>query len=274
MDECETKRIRSYFNIDKQDMKKQLKWTKENDKRLIGLIENYPRPKINWSEIADHFDHKTKTQCYSRYRQINPSLNKGTWSKNEEELLVELVNKYGKNWAKIATIHKTRSGKQIRDHFNYCINNKNNFTEEEDIKIKNLYLEYGNKFSMFTKYLPGRTGEAIKNRFHSSIKRKYNLLSQIAIKTLEEEQKKEKVKPTKKKSTFVDLSPKTKKYMCKLEDAMEELNSTSMINIIPEKELSKQFEENFNLLSSEYLMKSNSKELVQINSKGFLLYFR
>ena len=104
---------------------------------------------------------------------INFFLSSFFWTTQEENLLLDLVKKHGKNWAKIAVLFKTRSGKQIRDHFYYCMDgNKNNFTEEEDDKIKSLFLEYGNKFSKFPQYLPGRSGESIKNRFHSSIKKK------------------------------------------------------------------------------------------------------
>jgi len=180
-DQNENKSILAVFNIEKKKGNKQLKWTKEEDSKLLSLVENYGA-KIVWSEISKHFDNKSKTQCYSRFRQINPTLNKGAWTEKEEKQLSELTRKYGKNWAKISVMLKTRSGKQIRDHYNYCLDNKGNFTEEEDLKIKNLYLKLGNKFSKFSEFIPGRTGESIKNRFHSSIKRKYNLLSTNIIK--------------------------------------------------------------------------------------------
>lgn len=182
IEEDSLSKVKSEFFSNTSKIKKQLKWTKEDDDKLLNLIEHYPKPKIVWAEIANNFSNKSKTQCYSRYRQINPNLNKGAWSKHEEDLLIELVGKFGKNWAKIASIHKTRSGKQIRDHYNYCIDNKTNYTEEEDQKILSLYQTYGNQFSKFTDYIPGRTSESIKNRFHSSIKRKYkNLQPQLYL---------------------------------------------------------------------------------------------
>jgi len=164
------KKLRSSLIIEKHQVKKKVRWTQEEDKKLINIVE-IQTSKIVWGDIAKLFENKSNTQCYLRYRQINPSLNKGLWSEKEERLLIENIKKYGKNWAKLAVILKTRSGKQIRDHYNYCLDNKSQFTEDEDDKIKKLYLEYGTQFSKFCKFLPGRTGESIKNRFHNSIKK-------------------------------------------------------------------------------------------------------
>jgi len=164
--------IKSIFNDEKESSKKFLKWTKEEDLKLMSLVENNVG-KLNWGEISSYFSNKNKLQCYSRYRQINPNLKKGAWTMSEEKILRDCIKKYGKNWAKIAAIIQTRSGKQIRDHYVYLIDsNKGHFTEEEDNIIKNLFLEYGNQFSKFTEFLPGRSSESIKNRFHSSIKKK------------------------------------------------------------------------------------------------------
>ena len=164
------KKLRSSLIIEKHQVKKKVRWTQEEDKKLINIVE-IQTSKIVWGDIAKLFENKSNTQCYLRYRQINPSLNKGLWSEKEERLLIENIKKYGKIWAKLAVILKTRSGKQIRDHYNYCLDNKSQFTEDEDDKIKKLYLEYGTQFSKFCKFLPGRTGESIKNRFHNSIKK-------------------------------------------------------------------------------------------------------
>lgn len=165
--------LKNLFNVEKKNLKKQLKWSKNDDIKLINIVQSSQTDsKIKWNDVSEKFGNKTKSQCYSRYRQINPNIHKGAWSEKEKNLLSELVATHGKNWAKIAVLHKTRSGKQIRDHYNYCLNNKDNFTEDEDMKIKDLYMKYGNKFSKFTSEIPGRTSESIKNRFYSSIKRK------------------------------------------------------------------------------------------------------
>lgn len=39
------------------------------------------------------------------------------WSEEEDEQLVKLVKKYGKNWKRIGTIMFWRTGKQIRERY-------------------------------------------------------------------------------------------------------------------------------------------------------------
>ena len=151
---------------------KQKKWNKEDDIKLINLVDSYNSSKIKWFEISDNFD-KTTLQCYSRYRQINPVLNKGKWNCDEDELLRSYVKQYGKKWAYISKHMKNRSGKQIRDRYINCLdeqNLKHGFTEKEDCKIISLYKIYGPKWSIISKEFYGRTGDAIKNRYYWSIK--------------------------------------------------------------------------------------------------------
>jgi hypothetical protein len=42
-------------------------------------------------------------------------MKKGSWKKEEDNLILNLISKYGKKWAKISKIIKNRNGKQIRD---------------------------------------------------------------------------------------------------------------------------------------------------------------
>ena len=147
-------------------------WSELEDKTLLKLIKEYNEKRIKWTEIAKSID-KTAKQCYSRYRQINPSFKKGMWTKSEENLLSELVEKHGKKWALIAKIFKTRSGKQIRHHYLNILdinNKKKGFTPEEDLKIKDLYLKYGPKWKLISTFFIGRTGDTIKTRYYNKIK--------------------------------------------------------------------------------------------------------
>jgi len=150
---------------------KQKKWNKDDDNILIKLVQSY-KTKIKWFEISKNFD-KTTLQCYSRYRQINPILIKGKWNPKEDEQLKSLVKKHGKKWAFISKLIKNRSGKQIRDRYINCLDDKNlkrGFSLEEDAKIKELYNIHGPKWSIISKEFYGRTGDAIKNRYYWSIK--------------------------------------------------------------------------------------------------------
>ncbi|MBA0839116.1 hypothetical protein Goarm_004882, partial [Gossypium armourianum] len=69
------------------------------------------------SSAAECFKDRTDVQCLHRWQKVlNPELVKGPWSKEEDELIIELVNKYGpKKWSTIAQHLPGRIGKQCRE---------------------------------------------------------------------------------------------------------------------------------------------------------------
>src|SRR3569833_2032516 len=88
------------FEIKK--IKNQKKWTKEEDELLIDLAAQYKEK--HWKEISENFIRKNALQCFSRYKRIRPGIVKGSWKKEEDNKIIELVNKYGKSWSKISKI--------------------------------------------------------------------------------------------------------------------------------------------------------------------------
>lgn len=154
-------------------IKNQKKWTREEDEQLILLAEKYNEK--HWKEISKRFVNKNSLQCFSRYKRIRPGIVKGSWKKEEDNKIIDLVNKYGKSWSKISKILSTRNGKQIRDRFINVLDpeiRKGKFTDEEDRKLILLFKQYGSKWATIAKFYPNRTADMIKNRFHSSIKKK------------------------------------------------------------------------------------------------------
>ena len=149
---------------------KKVKWTELEDKILLEKGKEYNCK--NWRKIASFLPGHSSIQCSSRYKRIQPGLIKGTWKKEEDEKLLSLFNKYGKNWASISREMPWRTGKQIRDRYLNVLDsrlNKEKFTIEEDNKIIELYEKFGNSWSTIAKYLIGRTGDMVKNRFYSTL---------------------------------------------------------------------------------------------------------
>lgn len=154
-------------------VKNQRKWTKEEDYMLVHFARHYGEKR--WKDISMQFVNKNALQCFSRYKRIRPGIIKGSWRKEEDEQISDLVKKHGKCWSKIAKVMSTRNGKQIRDRFLNVLDpeiKKGKFTRAEDIKLVTLFNQLGARWATIAKFFPSRTADMIKNRFHSSIKKK------------------------------------------------------------------------------------------------------
>uniref|UniRef100_A0A0E0FIY6 Uncharacterized protein n=1 Tax=Oryza nivara TaxID=4536 RepID=A0A0E0FIY6_ORYNI len=170
-------------------------WTPEEDAILSRAVQTYNGK--NWKKIAECFPDRTDVQCLHRWQKVlNPELVKGPWSKEEDEIIVQMVNKLGpKKWSTIAQALPGRIGKQCRERWYNHLNpgiNKEAWTQEEEITLIHAHRMYGNKWAELTKFLPGRTDNSIKNHWNSSVKKKVNsymssgLLTQVSCLPLNE----------------------------------------------------------------------------------------
>jgi len=91
------------------------KWTPEEDETLRRAVSQHKGK--NWKKIAEHVADRTDVQCLHRWQKVlNPELVKGPWTKEEDELVLKLVEKHGaKKWSLIASHLRGRIGKQCRN---------------------------------------------------------------------------------------------------------------------------------------------------------------
>ncbi|KAL1202228.1 Transcription factor MYB3R-4 [Cardamine amara subsp. amara] len=150
-------------------------WTAEEDEILKKAVHSFKGK--NWKKIAEYFKDRTDVQCLHRWQKVlNPELVKGPWTKEEDDMIVQLIQKYGpKKWSTIARYLPGRIGKQCRERWHNHLNpaiNKEAWTQEEELVLIRAHQIYGNRWAELTKFLPGRSDNGIKNHWHSSVKKK------------------------------------------------------------------------------------------------------
>ncbi|CAA3007740.1 myb-related 3R-1 isoform X1 [Olea europaea subsp. europaea] len=101
---------------------------------------------------AECFKDRTDVQCLHRLQKVlNLELFKGPWSREEDEIIVDLVKKFGpKKWSTIAQYLPGRIGKQCRERWHNHLNpgiNKEAWTQEEELALIHAHQIYGNKWA-------------------------------------------------------------------------------------------------------------------------------
>lgn len=154
---------------------KNVKWLKEEDEQLMQIMSSRERP--NYSQLAQLFPGKTGQQVAERWDKVlNPSLLKGSWTRQEDETIIEFVKLNGtKKWQKLSLLLPGRIGKQCRErwrnHLDPAINH-DPWTPEEDLQLIELHKEHGNSWVKIASLMHNRSDNAVKNRWNSTLRKK------------------------------------------------------------------------------------------------------
>lgn len=161
-------------------------WEKEDAARLEKLMENYQDAAYNkspqWDQIAANFPGRTAVDCLTQWHKMIPGdkvRGKGSWSAEEDAMLIEKHAFFGRKWSKISEYLPGRAGKQCREryvnHLDPNLKKGAEWTDYEEAILISLHKNHGNKWTLIANQLPGRSDNDVKNHFNSTISRKFQV---------------------------------------------------------------------------------------------------
>ncbi|KAI0344158.1 hypothetical protein BDW22DRAFT_1344257 [Trametopsis cervina] len=97
-----------------------------------------------------------------------------TWTKEEDNLLIQAVQAYGGdiNWKVAASYVPGRTNKACRKRWLHSLSpsiKKSIWTQDEDELLLRLYEKYGTKWSVIAREIPGRTDDACSKRYREAL---------------------------------------------------------------------------------------------------------
>jgi len=127
-------------------------WSKEEDEELLEYIRTIG---TNWSLISKYIPSRTGKQIRDRYlNALDPNVNRGKFTEEEDDKIIELYKQYGPAWSKISSQIIGRTGDMIKNRFYSTlkknINNKQVKSKEKKNKINKIEKKNSNQLTEST----------------------------------------------------------------------------------------------------------------------------
>ena len=161
--------------------------------------------------LGPDLSHTILTEVAEEYRHPRH------WSKEEDDLLGALLEKYGQNWALIANYFPYKPTARVVKRWMLKHNpqvKRSRWTPEEDQLILELFNQHGGNWELMSREFSGRLPDSIKNRFYGTIKKRLNSeqLEKIKIRSvISRRRKKPEAGLEDSKETDLNLQEKSKR---------------------------------------------------------------
>lgn len=144
-------------------------WSKDEDNFLLEIMKDYEPGKWNWAKISLKIPGRNAKQCRERwFLNLDPSINRGPWTEQEDAMLLHFHKEYNGRWSLIAKELVGRTENSVKTRFHSLqrreVRSRGWIPEEDDVLVRGLRV-YGRNYVLCARLLPGRSRGQLKKRF-------------------------------------------------------------------------------------------------------------
>ncbi|KAJ5512745.1 hypothetical protein N7463_002297 [Penicillium fimorum] len=146
-------------------------WTSQEDEILKSAVQaqcNNPTNLDNWNDIASLLIGRTNKDCRKRWSKVQVDIQKGVWTREEDERLQRAVQQLGFKWSRVATMVQCRNADQCAKRWQQALRPGLNHTswtpEDDEILVAAIKTHDNNWKQISLSVFPDRSTHDIRNR--------------------------------------------------------------------------------------------------------------
>ena len=98
-------------------------WTRQEDETIITFVMQHGTK--SWTKLAELLPGRIGKQCRERWiNHLDPDINRGPWTLEEDNKIIELHKQYGNKWVKISAMMPHRSDNSIKNRWNSTLSKR------------------------------------------------------------------------------------------------------------------------------------------------------
>ncbi|KAF5663622.1 putative BAS1-transcription factor [Fusarium heterosporum] len=157
-------------------------WNSAEDATLRTLVGHFGASRGSegrWKDIAAGLEGRTAKDCRKRWlHSLDPSLRKGRWTSQEDEILLSAYARLGPLWNDIGNFNLRKDdqcSKRYNDILNPSAKNRlSDWTAEEDNLLRSGVATLGHRWVAISSRIPGRPPLTCRNRWRTLSRQSHN----------------------------------------------------------------------------------------------------